>query len=117
MSESEIKIIAKCDDVETAKKIETIISEAQKKISETDDEMYLHDYFNNNDLSLGIDFDSWWIPEKVKRNDSTLNLELIGSPSGTREQDIVTWLKQSGVIDISGEMIVDGGGDVEVMPL
>ena len=41
-----------------------------------------------------------------------LYLSLIGSPSGTKEQDILTWVKRAGAASISGEGVYDGGGDV-----
>ena len=75
------------------------------------------DYLEQNDQAYGVEFDCWWVPEKIERIDSELNLKFIGSPSGEEEEDIVTWLKLAGAVDISGELIFDGGGDVEVIPI
>ncbi len=42
-----------------------------------------------------------------------LYIEIIGSPSGTKEQDIITWMKLAGASKVSGEAVFDGGGDVD----
>ena len=117
MSESEIKISAKFEDVEVSTNVERVLNDAQEKINNADEELFVHDYLNEIDRMQGINFDSWWYPQLIERNEAILNLEFVGSPSGTEEQDIVTWLKREGAVTISGELIADGGGDVEVYQL
>ncbi len=118
MSESSIKISIKFSDIQSAKKVEKILDCGRKKINDSFNagkELFLHEYLRQTEETMGVDFDSWWIVEVVKRTDNTLYLEMIGSPSGTREQDIITWLNLYRAIEIKGKMILDGGGDIDVV--
>ena len=124
MSESNITIAAKFIDFDSAQKIETIMQDALQKITEAlnnGEDTALHEYLDSKNLCHGMYFDSWWIPESVERNDNVLHLKLIGSPSGWSEEqeedDMVVWLKKCGAESISGELVIDGGGDVEVQQL
>ncbi len=118
MSESSIKIEAYFDEPRTAEKVEQMLKDAMTAIRESEKEMFLHNYLEQIGQTHGIKFDSWWVPTNVFiREWYWLNLELVGSPSGTEEQDIITWLKQLAVATWTGEMTLDGGGDVEVVDI
>jgi hypothetical protein len=43
---------------------------------------------------MEINFDSWWIPDGMITNGSSFLLKMIGSPSDTKEQDLVRWFKK-----------------------
>jgi hypothetical protein len=120
MSESSITIKAKFKDLVSATNIETLLNEAISNINanfESGTELFLHDYLQQKNQTMGLDFDSYWLPQIVTRENKVLSIKLIGSPSDSEEQDIITWLKSVGANDISGELVVDAGGDVEVYPL
>ena len=124
MSESIITIAAKFKDSGSAQEVESIMQEALQKITEAfnnGEDTALHEYLDSKNLSKGMYFDSWWIPQSVERSDNTLHLKLLGSPSGWSEEqeedDMVVWLKKCGAESITGELVIDGGGDVEVQQL
>ena len=112
MSESTISITASFDTIESAELIYNLISEGEKIISEASESgegVFIHNYLKEIGKTMGIKFESWWIPIKIMTYGSTLEMRLIGSPSGTKEQDIVTWLKLSGAKDVSSELLAHGG--------
>ena len=117
MSQSTITITATFADSEIAKEIEAIMNDLSLA-----DGMPLHEFLESRELAKGMQFyDSWWVPEKIKRNESVLHLQLTGSPSGyceeepDRDDDIVEWLRLYGVKEITGKLVIDGGGDVDVI--
>ena len=112
MSESTISIIASFDNIESAELIYNLISEGEKTISdasESGEGIFIHNFLEDIGKTMGIKFESWWIPIKIITYGSTLEMRLIGSPSGTKEQDIVAWLKLSGAKDVSFELLVHSG--------
>lgn len=113
MSESSIALFVKFDDYDKFGEVEDILKDADNYISKSDEEVNFYDYLIKFDKSMGTNFDSWWIPDVIKTNGSAFLIKMIGSPSGTREQDIVTWFKKMGASLVIGNMVVDGGGDVE----
>lgn len=116
MSESSIELSVVFNDVDTSAGLENLLTEAKEAILSAfnkSDELYLHDFLNQKNQNMGISFDSWWVVEKIECLDNTINISLSGSPSGTKEQDIITWFRKKGATKVSGRMIVDGGGDVE----
>lgn len=116
MSESSIELSVVFNDVDTSAGLENLLTEAKETILSALnnlDELYLHDFLNQKNQNMGISFDSWWVVEKIERSDNTINISMSGSPSGTKEQDIITWFRKKGATKVSGRMIVDGGGDVE----
>ncbi len=117
MSESEIRISAKFEDVEASAKVGQILRDAKEKIDGAEEELFVHDHLMQIGRANGIDFDSWWYPQSIRKSKTTLKLKFVGSPSESEEQDIVTWLRREGAVDIGGELVVDGGGDVEVYQL
>ena len=121
MSESSISLTVRFPAPDAAEKTADILNAAREAIDKAYDEgkeMFLHDFLKREDLSKGIAFDSWWIPTKVSVKERYwLVVELIGSPSGTEEQDFITWLKQLGANGFDGKMVLDGGGDVEIVDL
>lgn len=115
MSESNIRLSATFDDIDLAQNIEELLLEAKEQILSSfkeDSELYLHDFLNQQNQNLSISFDSRWVPERVERKNLVLELALSGSPSGTKEQDIITWLKLKGASKVNGEMSI-GGSDPE----
>lgn len=116
MSESSINLSITFSDVELAEDIEKILIEAKNQVqtsSENGNEFYLHDFLNQQNKTMGISFDSWWVPITVEREYDILNVNMVGSPSGTEEQDLITWFKLLGADHISGEISVDSGADIE----
>jgi hypothetical protein len=120
MSESTIQAEVRFTEVSEATAVEQILLTASKKSMEAfsaGEELPLHLYLASINETRGIWFDSWWLVQSVVRDGSSLEIELVGSPSGTDEQDFVTWIKHYGATEVVGEMVVDGGGDVMVMKL
>ncbi|BHH82361.1 hypothetical protein [Desulforhopalus sp. 52FAK] len=117
MSESGIALFVKFDDYDKLEVVEDILKDIDKLISESGDEITIHDYLQKKNLTMGVQFDSWWIPETIMTNGCAIIFKLIGSPSGTREEDIVTWLNKMGATSISGNLLMSGGGDVEEMDI
>ena len=114
MSESSMKFTAVFEKQEISEKTKIILVEAKQKIDSINDgEFVLHDALYEMDEAKGIDFDSIWIMDKIESKGTELYIEVIGSPSGTEEQDIITWIKLAGASKVSGEAIFDGGGDVD----
>jgi hypothetical protein len=123
MSESNITIAATFPDIKEARKVEAIMNDLYELTKKED--MPFHEYLESKELTKGMSFPepSWWIPEKVERKENVLNLKLIGSPSGyceeepEREDDVIVWLRLCGAENITGELVISGGGDVEVVQL
>lgn len=123
MSESNITLAATFPDIIMAKEVEAIMQDLNE-ITQTED-MPFHQYLESKDLTKGMSFcePSWWLPEQVERKEKVLKLKLIGSPSGyceeepEREDDVVIWLRLCGAESITGELVIDSGGDVEVVQL
>jgi hypothetical protein len=116
MSESSVELSVVFNDVDTSTALENLLTEAKETILtafKNSDKLYLHDFLNQKNQTMGISFDSWWVIEKLERSDNIINISLSGSPSGTKEQDIITWFREMGATKVSGRMTVDGGGDVE----
>lgn len=106
MSEYEISLTLEFSDNIKASEIVDLIQKA-KKYLDTIGDGALHDYLHKIDRTHDIDFDSWWMPVSVQLNDKQVTLKMIGSPSGAIEQDIITWLKVEGGVNIKGNMIGD----------
>ncbi len=116
MSESSIELSVVFNDVDSSTSLENLLTEAKETILsafKNSDEIYLHEFLNQKNQNMGISFDSWWVIEKIERLDNVINIAFSGSPSGTKEQDIITWFRKKGATKVSGRMTVDGGGDVE----
>jgi hypothetical protein len=116
MSESEIEFIAVFPSAELAEKTRDILEQAYQKMEESEDSEYaLQDALYEMDANKGIHFDSLWFIAKIELDDKNLYVELMGSPSGTMEEDIITWIKLNGAEKVSGKAIFDGGGDVDTV--
>jgi hypothetical protein len=116
MSESSIDLSVVFDNENISTDLENLLIEAKETILtafKNSNELYLHDFLNQKNQNMGISFDSWWVIEKIMRSDNIINISLSGSPSGTKEQDIITWFRKKGATKVNGRMTVDGGGDVE----
>lgn len=120
MSESEVKIRAEFPTETLAKQVESVFVELVDQ-----DGTPFHEFIQSKGITKGIKFydPSWWLPQKVEREGNIVRLELVGSPSGycdeepDREDDVLVWLRTCGAEKISGEMIIDCGGDVEVLEI
>jgi Ankyrin repeats (3 copies) len=115
MTESSIRLSANFDNIELAQNIEKLLIDAKEQILASlkdGAEFYLHDYLNQQNQNMGISFDSWWVPGKIELINNVVEIELLGSPSGTKEQDIITWLRLKGASNVNGEMSI-GGADPE----
>lgn len=110
MSEYETTLTMDFDDTSKASEIVDLFQKAEKYI-ETNGDVALHIYLQESKRTHGIDFDSWWIPTSAKLDGKQVTLKMIGSPSGSIEQDIVTWIKKEGGENIQGEMIGDYGNE------
>ena len=111
MSECEIKIKVKFEDDAKASDFVTLVKSAKKHI-ESNSDTALHEYLQSINKTHDIEFDSWWIPTSINRRKSSVTLDMIGTPSGTIEQDIVTWIKKEGGKNISGGMSGEPGSQV-----
>jgi hypothetical protein len=61
---------------------------------ETHDDVALHNYLEDAGRTHGSDFDSWWVPVSAELQGKQVTLKMAGSPSGTIEQDLETWIKK-----------------------
>lgn len=103
MPEYEIVLTAEFFFKSKATAIVDLVQKAKKYI-ETNGDGALHDYLEAARKTHGIDFDSWWLPISAELQGKQVTLKMSGSPSGTMEQDLVTWLKKSGGKNIQGTM-------------
>jgi len=111
MSTSIIEFKAEFNDVASAQKVKSILDKALEFIKNSSEEVVLHHALEEFGETKGIKFDSWWYPEIVELNNNTITAEFAGSPSGTEEQDVITWIKLYGATKVSGKVDVDSGGD------
>ncbi len=114
MSESRATLTVKFPSINEANNIENILRDMEQH-----NDMSFDEYIISKNLSSDMTFcDSYWFIDKLQRTENILNVQIIGSPSGyceeepEREDDFVIWLKLNGAIDISGEFVIDSGGDV-----
>jgi len=121
MSQSSLKMTARFVNPDTVESVAALLLAARDAILAAysgGEEMYLHDYLAREQQTSGISFDSFWMVEAVSIRDRYwLTVELTGSPSGTDEQDFISWLRGFGVTGYEGELVLDGGGDVTVEQL
>ena len=79
-----------------------------KQFLENSKDLFLHNFLYENNLDRGVQFDSMWFPQEIERHLKTLYITMVGSLSGTREQDIETWLKLLGAKQIYKEYAMFG---------
>lgn len=106
MSEHEITLTMDFDGPSKASEIVEFIQKAEKYIK-TNGDVALHFYLQELNRTHGIDFDSWWIPISAQLQGKQVTFKMIGSPSGTIEQDLVTWIKNEGGANIQGHITGD----------
>ncbi|MDH5326955.1 MAG: hypothetical protein OEZ58_08785 [Gammaproteobacteria bacterium] len=111
MSTSIIEFRAEFSDEAAARKVKSILDRALEFINNSSEEAALHHALKEFGETKGINFDSWWYPEIAGLNDNVITAEFAGSPSGTEEQDVITWIKLYGATKVSGKVDVDSGGD------
>jgi ankyrin repeat protein len=108
MSEYEIALTVEFFFKSKASAIVDLVQKARKYI-ETNGDVALHNYLEDAGRTHGIDFDSWWIPVSAELIGKQVKLKMAGSPSGTIEQDLVTWIKKEGGKKIQGDMTSENG--------
>ncbi len=112
MSDNPMKIRVVFESNENAKKVAQIIEKADKWLYEnTDDEYYINDYFHKHDLTNGVYFDSFLLPESIKLSHNVLDLVFIGSPSEDLDKDIVKWLALYGAKSVKGTLFISQAGE------
>ena len=112
MSESTLEFEARFADQESAQHACNILQQVQQALDSSEEDIALHHVLTQLGVALEVDFDSWWYPQNVEVNHNILKAEFSGSPSGTDEQDIVTWIKRSGAVKVQGKAFIDTGADV-----
>ncbi len=110
MSEYEIVLTAGFFFKSKATAIVDLVHKAKKYI-ETNGDVALHDYLKDARKTHGVDFDSWWVPISAELQGKQVTLKMTGSPSGTMEQDLVTWVKKAGGKNIQGTMTSEYGSE------
>ena len=110
MSEYEIVLTAEFFFKSKATAIVDLIQKAKKYI-EANGDVALHHYLKDARRTHGIDFDSWWVPISAELQGKQVTIKMTGSPSGTMEQDIVTWIKKAGGKNIQGTMDSEYGSE------
>jgi hypothetical protein len=93
-------------------RVKEILDSVHETIASSEEELYVHNVLEELDEGIDIEFDSMWYPQSIELVGSTIYVDLVGSPSETSEQDIITWIKAAGAIEVSGKAIFDGGGDI-----
>ena len=107
MSESTIIFTATFATEDSAKRVKEILDKAVQKIVFSQEELFIHDVIVELNETKGINFDSMWYPQSIKQNGTEIYVDLVGSPSGTQEQDILNWVKLAGATAITGKAVYD----------
>ncbi len=90
------KLVVEFGSEKEADDTQKIFNDSKKLLESSTEELFFHDYLYENNLDRGIQFDSMWFPQEIERHLEILYITMAGSLSGTREQDIETWLKLLG---------------------
>ena len=113
MSDNPMNISVEFSSDEPAKEAHATLTEAKRWIFENDDtEHFVGEYITDNNLAKGIQFDSYWVPNLVSIEGSTLKLEFVGSPGDNLPGDVITWLGKCGANSVTGTLEISGTGDI-----